>query len=140
MLAGEPSAASERRVSTLSARPLWCCCESGIRLGSRNIAVCCYSENELERCRRGFTASHIGADAASRARRSGDGTTRGRGADGGGRRQEPGGGGDGDRGLDCGGTGGDPCGFAAADGAVRAGSGGVQASVGPRLKWIVVPA
>ena len=37
IFAGDESAASERRASTHSASPLWCCCESGIRLASRSI-------------------------------------------------------------------------------------------------------
>src|SRR5204863_4011259 len=36
---GDESAASERRVRTHSASPLWCWCESGIRLGSRSIGL-----------------------------------------------------------------------------------------------------
>ena len=36
MVSGEASAASDRRVRTHSASPLWCCCESGIKLEWRS--------------------------------------------------------------------------------------------------------
>src|ERR1017187_3329106 len=37
--AGEASSRSERRVSTHMASPLWCWCESGIKLGSRSMGL-----------------------------------------------------------------------------------------------------
>src|ERR1035438_211280 len=39
MFSAAPSAASDRRVRTHNASPLWCWCESGIKLGSRSIVL-----------------------------------------------------------------------------------------------------